>query len=1748
MVDFNSDVGNAFTTVDNPDLPSMADAAMPLTAPGQLEADKRTYSVGEHMAMAVPGVTFSVLDTIGRSLSFGLIPEETMSNFLNSASPVMGDYYSSNKSALQTAGDIATFLIPGTLGAKAMTSGSWLYRGLQSTTGLSSDSAILRGLFATAGGEAAIAGGVARSDLASAAARSLDFTVANPVRQQLVTEAYKTVALDAVKKYAGSEVATYMTMNQSEFLYPSDMSLVGQLAFHGLGLGGSVALDSLFLRNAMKNSLLSPEITGQIRKSINSLDSVLDNGAANAHDYSVTTWAMTAAEQKATAASTIGSDEAAVALRSNANKYATVAEERMMASTEKLLADKIPWAASNQANNPLALESLTSALKQNPTALVGAAGVEALPYTADELAARVVAHSTFMSESATRVDKLNENINKILAKEAKMNAKGVELSPFAEQQKANRLFNAQKEIDDLTVKQEQFNSLTPVVVEPTGQVIPAGRRAIQFHDLPNPPAFQVINKTTTNAKELRLSVENPNTGNRFAFGLSDDLVLALPQGSSWNNLDRFEQSTLYAAGQKLVNDYKPGRGVLNRIPLNDKSSPFQLDIASAIVKKYPEAAADFSVPSASIKDVGSWLEEMSVRKKYDDIFVPAMDKYAQKNTMDLLAPTLEQSQAMENLRYSLNLGTTREGTQSPLFNVFQSFYFQGNRTLDSALTKFSDLQGIMKGAMFPLGGAGENGIQPEVMAFMRDGNIPVTGDNLAVPMSKTGTGFLPAQLAWIRAEPFDITKNGMLKYATGVKMEKLDKLSQAPGLVGDVASQIASNSAYQYAKQVETLAAGMERSTGALTYQNITTRGIPVFTALDMTSNIAEKAAQQKIKDTFAAHNPNFMALRATGAEGDMFQFSEFAQMRRAGFDLLDTPVQMPDGSTAFKLRSVLNKNGGETLTAKNAAALERIGFDPKTYATHVVDGEDLGFLMPRFNTDGTAAPLTVGPKALAGINSISAIYKDLWDGSNFFRTYYGSSPLGFQNFYMPPENLGKKFIKYIVSPGENGVGTVKQLVTGNTPGEVEAKLKQVLDLMPSPERATVIDQNSMARWFNLHDEAFFNMVDMSDGVRQTGKMGGRLFQRQTEYGTQVLNDMVKAAENMIGMQAKRTLSVLYEDQLQYARMAHSTVAPQGDTAAPSIYKQYVARALGVNPANYQTHFTFSDEEHLLDRMLSGFTDKLNSSSSRAAGAAKDYEALKAQLGDALPYTNATDFAANTFKVQPPKDLHSMASALNSTTVNLTLRVGEAANGLMAVLGNLVSMPLVMNMMKRQSYDTDESFLARTGLFGMDIGHKDYAMPNPARMMAKAVGMLFKEEGQNILAEAKAIGNISPHVYDAAVQYHKPFETYTQRSIRRFIDAASIPSDAPEMLSRSWAYLAGYNIAKDGYYVANSADRHAIANLFADNVIANYRAVNKPTVFTGITGSALGMFQSYMYNYWGRMFQYIENKDYRSMAMAYAMQGTMFGMKSVPGWEQFQSMYAWAHDGNKDVVDALDSKYGRQVSDVLLNGTISNISRIFSNDGMALWSRGDVGINRIPAFIDPTNAPIFNLGSNSAKLVGAMIDQFRSGGQPSGQRTLEALGAYTVNRPFSRIMELMAGTAVDGHGNLINADTRTAWSGVSRMLGMRPLIEAKAIETNARVAAQTAANQEKHDRLTDTLKAIFRGNPSQETIDNTIAKASMDYLQAGGSPAGVAGFIRNAAIQAHITKQDKKLLDLLNNPSRTNDIMRLVTNMTSYQE
>lgn len=346
----------------------------------------------------------------------------------------------------------------------------------------------------------------------------------------------------------------------------------------------------------------------------------------------------------------------------------------------------------------------------------------------------------------------------------------------------------------------------------------------------------------------------------------------------------------------------------------------------------------------------------------------------------------------------------------------------------------------------------------------------------------------------------------------------------------------------------------------------------------------------------------------------------------------------------------------------------------------------------------------------------------------------------------------------------------------------------------------------------------------------------------------------------------------------------------------------------------------------------------------------------------------------------------------------------------------------------------------------------------------------------------------------------------------KFVEIMSKPSEMAEHLVRKTTLMTGVELARRIY--GNAATDRQItifARDFLKQTIGNYSTSQRPMMFQGTFGAAMGLFQTYMLTYAQNMYRHLDLKDYKGLGQTMLAQAGIFGAGSLPGFQQVSlAIGENFSDENMDLVRGTYRGLPDPLANVLIYGMPSNLAP-------AVHTRGDV-TPRIPTGFETMVAP-----SMIGQALQSMVDVGKSMLQAdvnSGQAFMEALSMQSVSRPIARISELASGYSVTRAGNQIAGPEEVwSWQGVmARVFSTRTLAEAKVREAIHLDSVYKSANSENRNAVLKSLRTAIRNDTVDDDLLDSLAN---EYLRTG-SPQG----FRQAVNQAFMENSNERLIDL----------------------
>ncbi len=300
----------------------------------------------------------------------------------------------------------------------------------------------------------------------------------------------------------------------------------------------------------------------------------------------------------------------------------------------------------------------------------------------------------------------------------------------------------------------------------------------------------------------------------------------------------------------------------------------------------------------------------------------------------------------------------------------------------------------------------------------------------------------------------------------------------------------------------------------------------------------------------------------------------------------------------------------------------------------------------------------------------------------------------------------------------------------------------------------------------------------------------------------------------------------------------------------------------------------------------------------------------------------------------------------------------------------------------------------------------------------------------------------------------------------------------------------------------------AYINTFVNRTQGNYLAAQRPMMFQGPIGQAIGLFQTYQFNLMQQLLRHVGEGQGRDAMTLLALQGTIHGMNGLPAFNAINTHLIGTASGNTEHKDAYDAVYGaagKTGGDWLMYGAASNALGLLHPDlKMNLYTRGDINPRHLT--IVPTNPASVPIVQASGKFLANLFGtakQLAAGGDISTV-LLQGLEHNSISRPLAGIAQTLQGLnnpeqssySTSKRGNVIAANDFLSLANLGRVLGGKPLDEAIALDATYRYKSYGLLDMKKRQVLGQAIKTtmIAGQDPSQDQVEDFAEQ----YAKLGG--------------------------------------------------
>lgn len=779
---------------------------------------------------------------------------------------------------------------------------------------------------------------------------------------------------------------------------------------------------------------------------------------------------------------------------------------------------------------------------------------------------------------------------------------------------------------------------------------------------------------------------------------------------------------------------------------------------------------------------------------------------------------------------------------------------------------------------------------------------------------------------------------------------------------------------------------------------------------------------------------------------------------------------------------------------------------------------------------------------------------------------------------YVPSPETDGKLIGFVIGPDGRTVPNMS--VVAQTQAEFDRMKAAVLEKLDEKGLGyTFQTKDQIERFATIWDRAQMDFMSASRTPVLAGKQA-----RGSLTGLEVSPDAFEAALRDIEKKYLRhgndLIETLMKDQINAAKSRAAISSAQSRSNVPTtqqdrfrtIYDMYNDALLGrsaLNSPSSSVGSLYNPAEGAIDKMLESLHTKALSAGAKKDRvwqaltawtsrhtpwdatplAKKDFDTLSRELGNYMPFKSVSEMLESEGKASLPWTAKGLTNATSQFTAAIMLRVGETAHAVMNLTGIVNALPSVVRHVMPKAGESAEVYAGRIGhsanLFTLPDG-KQIGILDITKIGRRAFEKSWKRASHAEYDFMVSRGYLSQEV----AELNKQFSSLkTRGDVARFFGGdpsasnkfaqkgvvgwLSVLSDKSEDFSRSWGHFAGLEIA-DILGVSGKEARHAFAHDIANKMIANYNPVNRPEIFQGAIGAPLGLFQSFIMNYYNRLFRYVETKDYRALATQYATQGSLFGATSVPGWNELNALlYDPDEDLEADFTDKLYMRLGNEAGALLGNGVVSYLPAFFGGESVDLYSRGDTQV-RLPVLNAP---PAVAMGTKIWEGIQQGLGAFSSKNPNlTSTQLAEIASNMVVNRPLGGVIEQVfaGGNDTDRFGQ-VTSNTDNWMEATYRIMGVRSGQQSRELDAFYRNRTQ----QESQNAAKEVLRLSLRSAMRSGDFDS-LPKYFEQFLENGGDPKQFKRVLKDAMEIAESTRGERMLQDIIDDPDKMGQVQRLL--------
>ena len=645
--------------------------------------------------------------------------------------------------------------------------------------------------------------------------------------------------------------------------------------------------------------------------------------------------------------------------------------------------------------------------------------------------------------------------------------------------------------------------------------------------------------------------------------------------------------------------------------------------------------------------------------------------------------------------------------------------------------------------------------------------------------------------------------------------------------------------------------------------------------------------------------------------------------------------------------------------------------------------------------------------------------------------------------------------------------------------------------------------------------------MDVTDNfVDQYMAKEGKLWNTMPEPSPDAANQIVASMQGQIRNVVRKATAMKYAQeiatlkQLDKAYMPKSSVG-KADYVSP--YQKIINQMLFL--PNSTEHTWWSSIQEVADKALSKqiFAMKGAWTQAKTSGDWKSYQAMLDKYGLPSVYKSEDDWILANASVPRPVLNEAVAKA-NGIFSNLMLRLDPAQWTVNAMAMPIMLVPEIGNLIKTFG-KMDATKAKRLGIaLSAAVDDAGTRMPTNGKVMQQAVKNLWNKT-DNYLKEYADQGitlSMMQELRQVAdeVAFNPKNAKGWMTAVEKAVDKLGRPGDWSEQFVK----FVSADSARQVLEAAGISKTHPMfwptIRTFVSNVTGNYYQAQRPGLFQGWAGQAIGLFQTYQFNLIQRFFRHVQDGNKMAKYMA-GIQASTFGMQSLPGFQLLNAHVGERANGEKDFYSVAHDSLDNPVAEFLLYGAGSSLTKpLLGGQGIDFFTRGDL-TPRTPILIPTSFAevPLVNAVSRTYGVMARAIEQ--AGAGVDGSTVFwNALASQGLNRPLAGAAQLMQGYRTTAQGNmLVRYPELGAATTIAKLMGTRVMDESIAVNSYYRALGYRATRMADLDSLASSFKAKMRSEGGVTGVDLQEVMASS--VEKGGRIETFSRWMKNVYTNAN---------------------------------